>query len=199
VKSDKIRISEVFESIQGEGRYVGVPMIFVRLSGCNLNCDWCDSKYHREGKEYRVEDLVKKILKSKLKIVCWTGGEPLLQKHLIYRVMCRVHKKHHLETNGTLLDATDVEMFDYVSVSPKDVKTAKRVSKIMRENMDIKVVTDLRTIGVELIPYATVLMPLTYSLLDEEVKKRVWEYCSGHDIRYSPRLHVDLFGRARGR
>ena len=201
MKSDKIRVSEVFESIQGEGRYAGVPMVFVRLSGCNRSCRWCDSKYHREGRECGVEDLVKRISKFKLGVVCWTGGEPLLQKHLIYRVMCRISQKNHLETNGTLLHASDAEMFDYIAVSPKDVSTARRVSEFARENIDIKVVTDLKTVGLRLIPYATMLMPLTvdYGLLDEEIKRRVWEYCVLEGLRFSPRLQVDVWRKARRR
>jgi organic radical activating enzyme len=199
---NRIRVSEIFESIQGEGRWVGVPMLFIRLSGCNKSCDWCDSKYHIEGREYDVENLVKRILKSKLKFICWTGGEPLLQKYLIYKVIgSTCSRYHHLETNGTLLEDFDLDVFDYVVISPKDVAVAKRVSKFVNENMDIKVVTDLKTVGVKLIPYATMLMPLTvdYGALDNEIKRKVWKYCVSKGLKFSPRIQVDLFGRKRGK
>ena len=64
--SNIIKINEMFPAIQGEGLTNGLPVYFVRTSGCNLNCDFCDTKYHKQGDEYNVTDVVDKIRDSKL-------------------------------------------------------------------------------------------------------------------------------------
>jgi 7-carboxy-7-deazaguanine synthase len=105
----KLRVSEIFYSIQGEGPLSGRPAIFVRLYGCNLNCSWCDTRYAREGgvfKIWEIEELIT-FLKEKFKNireVTITGGEPLLQKGtfaLIERLFSMGFTVC-LETNGSL-------------------------------------------------------------------------------------------------
>ncbi|MEN8904748.1 MAG: radical SAM protein [Clostridiales bacterium] len=74
-----MKVNEIFSSIQGEGKYTGYPTVFVRFSGCNLRCQYCDTKYsYREGFEINIEDILKKIKLYGIKRVCITGGEPLL-------------------------------------------------------------------------------------------------------------------------
>jgi 7-carboxy-7-deazaguanine synthase len=76
-----MKISEIFYSIQGEGVEIGLPTVFVRLFACDLRCEWCDSKYAVEGRDFReqsIEDVRSIIEKFKCKRVCITGGEPLL-------------------------------------------------------------------------------------------------------------------------
>lgn len=78
-----MKISEIFFSIQGEGVEIGLPTVFVRLFGCDLRCMWCDSMYAVEGKDFREMTLEKvraEIEKLKCKRVCFTGGEPLIQR-----------------------------------------------------------------------------------------------------------------------
>ncbi|MEE9613554.1 MAG: radical SAM protein [Thermodesulfobacteriota bacterium] len=100
-------ISEIFLSIQGESTYVGIPCIFIRLAGCNLDCTWCDTPYARtpdEASEASVEEVVAEARKLKPWLVEVTGGEPLLQPEtkeltkklldLDYRVL--------IETNGSV-------------------------------------------------------------------------------------------------
>ena len=79
-----IKINEIFFSIQGESTYVGLPTVFVRTTGCNLRCTYCDTKYsYFEGEFQTHEALVQKILSYPTKYVCITGGEPLLQKEVL--------------------------------------------------------------------------------------------------------------------
>jgi len=196
-----IKISEIFESIQGEGHYTGYPMLFIRTFGCTRDCDFCDTNYSKFGefKEINTDELVEIIKESKLNRICWTGGEPLLQREQIYEIIKETReKKHHLESNGDLLTA-DNEEFDYITVSPKDLKTADRIHKLSFVVDEIKVVTDLDKIGLELVPFATILMPLTtyQKKKDLEICRKVWQYCVEHKVRFSPRLQYFIWGKKR--
>lgn len=97
-----MKICEIFKSIQGEGQQAGEPTVFIRTSGCNLKCSWCDTPYHKEGKEMTVEEIVKQVKVYGVPNVCITGGEPLLQeeiKELIEELMMWFNV--YVETNGT--------------------------------------------------------------------------------------------------
>ena len=129
----EIKINEVFNSLQGEGAYIGVPMIFVRTSGCTRICPFCDTKYHIEGQMIDVNDLALQLrdmlLETKVQIICWTGGEPLIWREQIKQVIEKLRNiytlpvKFHLETNGDLLENySDMQIFDYIACSPKDKK-----------------------------------------------------------------------------
>lgn len=99
-------INEIFMSIQGEGREIGKPTVFIRLTGCNLRCEWCDTKYaFYEGKEMSIEDVIKEAERYKIKRVCITGGEPLLQRDEVMELMDALLSKGYdisIETNGSL-------------------------------------------------------------------------------------------------
>ncbi|MDH5718556.1 MAG: radical SAM protein [Spirochaetia bacterium] len=99
-------ISEIFYSIQGEGSYAGYPCIFIRLSGCNLNCNWCDTKYARINNKNKVNiaNIIKTIKKYPANVVEITGGEPLLQENILYLINILHTQKNKilLETSGSL-------------------------------------------------------------------------------------------------
>ena len=219
-----MKICEIFKGIQGEGRYAGIPIIFVRVSGCTRKCSYCDTKYHIKGEKMKIEKIAEKIdrlSKGKIKDICFTGGEPLLYWEEILQLIDYLDRyfstkyKYHLETNGDLINTIDVFLvvvayFNYIAISPKEEKVAKRVTRLLNElrkceclscEVDIKIVTDLEKVGKNLIKYATMLMPLTTfnKKKDLEIKKRVWEYCIKKGLRYSPRLHIDLWGEERGK
>ncbi len=105
----KLKVSEVFYSIQGEGPLSGRPAVFIRLYGCNLKCKWCDTKYAREGENFkiwRIEELMKTIEEKfkGIKEITITGGEPLLQEG-VYSLFEKLIKNGWvvcLETNGSL-------------------------------------------------------------------------------------------------
>jgi 7-carboxy-7-deazaguanine synthase len=98
-------INEMFLSIQGEGRTMGLPTVFVRLSGCNLDCRWCDTRYAEEGgSEMSVEEVLAGVNGYRTRHVCLTGGEPLWHDEtpkLISRLL-EEGKHVSLETNGSL-------------------------------------------------------------------------------------------------
>jgi len=202
----KIKVSEIFSSIQGEGLHTGRPMTFVRLSGCTRECYFCDTKYHTQGKEISIDEVVQKILEADKDIVCWTGGEPLVQREAIKGVINKVPEiEHHIETNGDLLKEEDFGFFHYVSISPKDKKTAERVrelidigeslQEIRPEHFDIKVVTDMKDLGVDMLDLATILMPITTENqeLNVSIAQEVWKYCVENNMGFSPRLQTYIF------
>ena len=111
-------VSEIFYSVQGEGLLQGLPMVFIRLSGCNLNCSFCDTKYAlRKGKENDLKAILRELRKHKCKRVYITGGEPFLQ-NLKPLVNSLKEKKYWIaaETNGTIWQNLHI---DWLTVSPK--------------------------------------------------------------------------------
>lgn len=111
--------SEIFTSIQGEGYDSGLPTTFVRLYGCNLNCSYCDSpQSSMKAKRYSVKNIVEEVVSRKVKNVCITGGEPLIQGEtipLVYELLARGFRVA-IETNGAIAIDPDpyVRSFKYV-------------------------------------------------------------------------------------
>ncbi|RLF44309.1 MAG: hypothetical protein DRN29_08695 [Thermoplasmata archaeon] len=100
-----MKINEIFFSIEGEGKNAGLPTIFIRTTGCNLRCNYCDTKYaYFEGEEMDLKQILKKIKKWNCKRVCITGGEPLLQNELPSLINMLIYNKYKIkiETNGSL-------------------------------------------------------------------------------------------------
>ena len=100
-----LKVNEIFESLQGESSYAGLPCIFVRLTGCNLRCSWCDTKYaYSDGNDMDAEQVAKAVNSLKADLVEFTGGEPLLQKIGIIKVVNLIDpfKTVLLETNGSI-------------------------------------------------------------------------------------------------
>jgi organic radical activating enzyme len=135
------RVNEIFYSLQGEGFWTGTPMVFLRLSGCNLQCPFCDTD-HSAFREMTEEEIVSEIqsLAGNCRCVCITGGEPSLQ--LDGRLTAALHRagfRIHLETNGT---RTLPEGIDWITVSPKaDVPGLRGNGTVVLDRADeVKVV-----------------------------------------------------------
>ena len=112
-------VSEIFESIQGEGKFAGTPSVFMRTSGCNLRCSWCDSEYtswNPEGDTLNTTEIEREVRKFGCRHIVVTGGEPLLQDDL--DELCNQISDRHItvETNATVYRNIDI---DLVSLSPK--------------------------------------------------------------------------------
>ena len=98
-------VNEIFRSIQGESSYVGLPCVFVRLTGCNLRCTWCDSEYaFYEGRRMSVDQVLAQVERYGCSLVEITGGEPLLQAEATVLMQALVEKGYQvlLETGGSL-------------------------------------------------------------------------------------------------
>lgn len=121
----KGRVAEIFESIQGEGIYLGERQIFVRLFGCNLNCRFCDTPVEVYT-EYEPHDLLAALMKygGTYHSVSFTGGEPLVQNDFLKDAMALTHKAgfcNYLETNGTLPEALK-SLIEHVDIVAMDFK-----------------------------------------------------------------------------
>lgn len=117
-----MRISEIFYSVQGEGELTGIPSVFVRTSGCNLRCGWCDTPYASwapEGPEMTIEAILAEVQKHPTRYVVLTGGEPMVAKAM--RDLCRelrsLGKHITIETAATI--APEAIDCDLASLSPK--------------------------------------------------------------------------------
>ena len=119
-----MQITEIFKSIQGESSYVGLPCIFIRLTGCNLRCTWCDTEYSFHGGEkMTLDEVMTRVDEFGGRLVEITGGEPLLQKE-VYPLMDRLLAENYqvlLETSGErLIDSVPREVVKIVDVKCPD-------------------------------------------------------------------------------
>jgi len=116
-----VRISEIFYSIQGEGRLLGVPSVFIRTSGCNLRCVWCDTPYtswRPEGRDWNIRKILREVHKYPARHVVVTGGEPLLAPEIeeLTKELKREGAHLTIETAATIFKPVAC---DLISMSPK--------------------------------------------------------------------------------
>lgn len=109
--AERLRITEIFHSVQGEADAIGWPTVFVRLTGCPLRCVWCDTEYSFHGGQWHdIDAIVAEVAAYGARHVCVTGGEPLAQKRcqILLRKLCDAGHEVSLETSGAL-DVADVD------------------------------------------------------------------------------------------
>jgi len=224
-----MKISEIFHSIQGEGVLAGVSSVFVRTSGCNLRCVWCDTPYTSwkpEGVDQSIDEILTVVKSYPARHVVLTGGEPMLFEESIAlcAAMKRLGKHITIETAGTVFREMEC---DLMSISPKlrnstpvddpfwsiQHEKLRLQPEVLRRLMSaadyqLKFVVarpdDLQEIqplvsqlGAD--PEKVMLMPEGRDR-DTLNERSVWiaELCKQHGYRYSPRLHVHLWGDRRG-
>lgn len=119
---DRLRITEIFYSLQGESRSTGLPTVFIRLTGCPLRCGYCDTSYAFTGGEwYSLQAIIDQVSQYRTHYVTVTGGEPLAQKNclLLLTRLCDAGYEVSLETSG----AVDVSKVDRRVIKVMDFKT----------------------------------------------------------------------------
>lgn len=134
----RLKLTEIFLSIQGEADSVGWPTVFVRLTGCPLRCNYCDTQYAFHGGEwFTVEQVLERVAGYSARHVCVTGGEPLAQKNclVLLRLLCDAGYRVSLETSGAL----DVSEVDPRVVRVVDIKTPASTEERRNrlENLDV--------------------------------------------------------------
>ena len=110
-ESDRLKITEIFYSLQGEALTVGIPTVFIRLTGCPLRCQYCDTTYAFSGGEWMsFDDILEQVGKYKTRFITVTGGEPLAQKSCndLLTLLCDEGYEVSLETSGAI-DVCDVD------------------------------------------------------------------------------------------
>lgn len=122
MQQNKVFVKEIFESIQGEGPYIGINQLFIRFSDCNLHCRYCDTDFKSKLTAYTKEDLLKEIEKYKnIHSISFTGGEPLVNADFLAEILPYIKHKIYLETNGTLYNELK-KIIDYVDIIAMDIK-----------------------------------------------------------------------------
>ncbi len=136
-----MKVCEIFTSIQGESSYAGIPCTFIRMTGCNLRCSYCDTRYaYYEGRKLSEEDIIREVKRADINIVEITGGEPLLQEevfHLIKKLLDEDYKVL-IETNGSM----NIKDVDRRAVVILDIKTP---GSGMSEKMDLSNLENIKS------------------------------------------------------
>lgn len=135
-KQQRLRITEIFSSIQGESKTVGIPTVFIRLTGCPLRCQYCDTTYAFTGGNWAsLDDIQAKVSRFNIKHVTVTGGEPLAQKTCLNLLtnLCDQNYVVSLETSGAL----DISLVDPRVIKVMDIKApaSGEVTKNKWENI----------------------------------------------------------------
>jgi len=222
-----LKIAELFYSIQGEGALVGAPSFFIRTSGCNLRCSWCDTPYtswRPEGVEMSLDAILAEVTAHPARYAVVTGGEPMIAPEII--PLCERLREAGLhitvETAGTVFQPVAC---DLMSISPKlanstpggsfaaqherlRLQTPVLSELIARYDYQLKFVIEsptdvdearalIDTLRAD--PRRVVLMPEGTDA-DRLRERALWltEICKNEGFRFSPRLHVDLWGNRRG-
>ncbi|HAT1776526.1 7-carboxy-7-deazaguanine synthase QueE [Legionella pneumophila] len=141
--NEQLRITEIFHSLQGESVTVGLPTVFVRLTGCPLRCQYCDTAYAFSGGEVvEIDDILNKVASYQCQHVCVTGGEPLAQPGciLLLSKLCDAGYSVSLETSG----ARDIASVDQRVMIVMDLKTpdSREADKNLLSNLSFLKPTD---------------------------------------------------------
>jgi 7-carboxy-7-deazaguanine synthase len=223
-----MRIAEIFYSVQGEGTLAGVPSIFIRTTGCNLRCSWCDTPYTSwkpEGEELSIDAIVQRAAEfSPASHVVITGGEPMIAPGIV-ELSARFREQGlHItfETAGTVYAPV---VCDLMSISPKlanstpegvfhdrheQLRIQPEVLRQLTREYDYQLkfvvaaesdLAELQKIAemLNIPPGKVILMP--EGITSETLTERgpwIAELCKKHGYRFGPRLHVYLYGNRRG-
>ena len=219
MEEQSTKIREIFESIQGEGPYVGQKHIFVRFCKCNLNCDFCDTDFDsKKAETYDICKLFNELDKIKCDTISFTGGEPLMDiiflKNFLKKFKSSLNKKIYLETNGLLFEEL-AEIIDLIDIVSMDIKLQSATGQPSRFNCNeeflkiasekeafIKVVFDENIIQEEIDFCASLAkkynvllvlqpkMPMNKDLKIEEIYNKFYEIYD--NVRLIPQVHKFL-------
>ena len=211
----KLRITEIFASVQGESTRVGLPTVFVRLTGCPLRCSWCDTAYAFTGGESRTLGAVLQDIASHgLKHVCVTSGEPLSQKAslALMSALCDAGYSVSLETSGALdISAVDARVARIVDLkAPGSGELERNLPAnipLLRAQDEVKMVladeadydwAKAQILEHDLAARCTVLLSPVAGDLDP-AQLAEWIVRDRLPVRFQLQLHKVLWNDARGR
>ncbi|MGA8027199.1 MAG: 7-carboxy-7-deazaguanine synthase QueE [Bryobacteraceae bacterium] len=225
-----MKIAEIFYSLQGEGSLVGVPSAFVRTSGCNLRCTWCDTPYtswHPAGADLSIQEIAEKVAGFGASHVVVTGGEPMIAPEIVDLTRMFHAAKFHItiETAGTVFMPVHC---DLMSISPKLSNSTPRerdrgrwaaqhdrsryrpdVLKQLMSDYDYQLkfvvsspadLNEIAALRKELSAPPSRIVLMSEGTDAELLRQRgMWlaELCKTEGYRFSPRLHIHLWGDKR--
>ena len=211
----RLRITEIFASVQGESSRVGLPTVFVRLTGCPLRCTWCDTAYAFTGGSTRtLDDILAEVARHGLRHVCVTGGEPLAQKGCLalLTALCDAGYDVSLETSGALdiaeVDARVARIVDLKAPGSGEVdKNRYENIPLLRTSDEVKIVladaADYDWARAQIATHAldqrcsVLLSPVAGELDPAELAE--WVVRDRLPVRFQLQLHKILWNDARGR
>lgn len=222
-----LKIAELFYSLQGEGSLVGMPSFFIRTSGCNLRCAWCDTPYtswNPEGADLSLDEILAEVRAHPARHVVVTGGEPLIAPEIIPLTKNLRGLGLHItiETAGTVFRPVAC---DLMSISPK-LSNSRAEGPWAAQHDRLRLNREALAQLIERYPYqlkfviqAEADLVEVHALLAELAADRgrvvlmpegtdrdvlrergnwLAEICKAEGFRFSPRLHIDLYGARRG-
>jgi len=212
MSTKKLKINEIFFSLQGEGSDIGLPTIFIRLTGCNLRCNYCDTRYaFYEGRYMAIDEIMEEISKWKCKRVCITGGEPLLQRS-VYNLIDELIKSGYetsVETNGSIsilkLSKMRVKIKMDIKLPSSGMQNKMKFEniKLLRPHDELKFIIwnredydYARDIVARYKPRCQIIMQPVWG---SKIKLADWMLKDMIDARFSIQLHKILWGGKRGR
>jgi 7-carboxy-7-deazaguanine synthase len=226
-----VKISEIFYSVQGEGSLVGVPSVFIRTSGCNLRCVWCDTPYtswQPEGENRTVDQIIEHVRQFGARYAVVTGGEPMIAPEIV-SLTERLHAEGMhitIETAGTVHQPVRC---DLMSISPKLSNSVPLLREggrwaaqhehlryqpevlralmtayqcqfkfVVAEPSDLAEIQEME--AALPIPPENIILMAEGTDSDTLRKRGEWivEICKERQYRFSPRVHVDIWGARRG-
>ncbi len=208
-----MKVCEIFASIQGESSYAGLPCVFVRMTGCNLRCPYCDTKYaYEEGIEMSGDRIFEIVSSYGIRNVEFTGGEPLLHQG-VYSLMSRLVENGFrvlLETNGSM-DIKDVDkrviiimdiktpnsgMFGYMNLDNiKYLKKIDEVKFVIMDKEDYEWVKDFMD-KYKLLERCNVLLSPVHGILKAETLAG-WIIGDRLSVSLNLQMHKYIFGHER--
>jgi 7-carboxy-7-deazaguanine synthase len=226
-KRPALKIAELFYSLQGEGSLIGTPSFFIRTSGCNLRCSWCDTPYtswQPEGSEMSLDAICGELGRHPARHVVVTGGEPMIAPEVIALTeRLRALGMHiTVETAGTVFKPVAC---DLMSISPKLANSTpegpwKERHERLRLQADVvkklmanyayqlkfviaapEDIAEVKSLVADWNAPAERIVLMPEGIDPERLRDRaLWlaEICKAGGFRFSPRLHVDLYGNRRG-
>jgi 7-carboxy-7-deazaguanine synthase len=214
-KPDRLRLTEIFLSLQGESRSVGWPTVFVRLTGCPLRCQYCDTAYAFHGGEWwDIEAILAEVATHGVRHVCVTGGEPLAQKRCLalLTALCDAGYEVSLETSG----AIDVAAVDPRVSRVVDLKTpgSGEMARNLLSNLPLLGARDqVKFVVCDRADYEWARGMLAEHALDarcevlfspsfsqvEATTLAEWILADRLPVRFQMQLHKQLWGDARGK
>ncbi len=220
-----IQLSEVFTSIQGEGIYTGVPMLFIRFQGCSLGCTWCDSKYtwsSKGGREWTwgvLEEKIKENRSDGIKWACITGGEPLEYpedfKNLLFLLNNGYQYKIEVETSGLVKLPRELGLLvESWVIDLKCPGSGVTKSPILQDYSWLTPFDQLKCVvtnsaDLQYVYYTLKLHPTkaqvlispvfdNQGFLDQELAQKCVDFCIEHGYRLSLQTHKFIWGMKRG-